>query len=90
MSSSDWLFEDVHLNMQIIDEIAKNANISLNTHSFSILCQNSNRPALLIYKPKKSIEAYYILNLRTLEPIHESLCKIPISEEIKEKMKSVI
>lgn len=89
MASSDWLFENIHLNREIIDEIAQSAGISMETHTFSILCQNGNKPALLLYKFKKSISAYYIINLRTLEPTYESECKVQLTKEIIEKMKSV-
>lgn len=86
---SDWLFENVHLNMEIVEEIARNAGISLETHTFSILCQNRNRPALLIYKMKHTWYPYYIIDLRTLEPTEDSQCKISMTKEIQEKMKSV-
>lgn len=86
---SDWLFENVHLNMEIVEEIAQNAYISLETHTFSILCQNRNRPALLIYKMKHTSYPYYIIDLQTLEPTEDSQCKISVTKEIQEKMKSV-
>lgn len=88
MDSSDWVFENIHLNIKLVQEIAHNAHISLETHTFSILCQNRDRPTLLIYKMKHTSYPYYIINLRTLEASNDSQCKIPLTEEIAQKMKS--
>lgn len=90
-SKSDWFFEKIRLNHDIINEIAEFIDINSEVYRYSVLCQ-ANKPTLLVFKPKNSFgmsDSYYVLNLRTLEPICESLCKTPLPEEIKEKMKIV-
>lgn len=85
MSNMDWLFDNSHINYDIIHKIAKEANLT--DYTFSILSGNKYNPALLIYKINK--ENYYVINLNTLQPDNLSICKTPLSQDIINLMKSV-
>ena len=85
MSNMDWLFENIHINYDIIHKIAKEANLS--NYTFSILSGNKYNPAFLIYKINK--ENYYIINLQTLQPDKMSVCQKELTHETINLMKSV-